>query len=156
MDANPLGDQVRIELLGDFRVFVGGQEVVDVAWPGRRSAELVQLLALADRHRLLRDQVIEALWPHLGPEAGAANLRKAAHHGRQALRREDAVVLSGGRIALFPQCQVETDVESFERLAEAALRSRDRAACAEAASAYTGDLLRIPSTRNGRRHGGTA
>ena len=91
---------VRVELLGTFRVAVG-QEVIDCAWPSRRSAELLQLLALADGHRLLKDQVIDALWPHLCPEAGGANLRKAAHHARQALGHEDAVVLGGGRVALF-------------------------------------------------------
>ena len=143
MSGHPQSDCVRVELLGVFRVSVsvGGQVAADTTWPGRRSAELVQLLALADRHRLAREQVVEALWPHLGPDAGAANLRKAAHHARQALRRPDAVVLSGGRVTLFPSCQVETDVECFERGAGLALRSRDCAACAEAASAYTGDLL---------------
>ena len=50
-------------------------------------------------------------------------------------------MLSGGRVMLFPSCRVETDVECFERKAGLALRSRDRAACAEAASGYAGDLL---------------
>jgi len=89
----------------------------------------------------MRDEVIEALWPHLGVQAGAANLRKAAHHARQALGREDAVVLSGGRTALLPACEIETDVEAFERAAGEALRSRSRQECADAASAYTGILL---------------
>ncbi|SDY77942.1 DNA-binding transcriptional activator of the SARP family [Modestobacter sp. DSM 44400] len=131
---------VRVELLGTFRVVVG-QEVPSCAWPGRRSAELVQLLALADGHRLLKDQVVDALWPHLGPEAGGANLRKAAHHARRALGHGDAVVLSGGRVALFPTLQVQTDVARFERKADAALRSRDGVACAVAAAEYSGDLL---------------
>ena len=95
-------ERVRIELLGDFRVVVGNCEVRGDSWPGRRAAELVQLLALATNRRLQRDQVIEALWPHLTPQAGAANLRKAAHQARQALGREDAVVLGGGRVVLFP------------------------------------------------------
>ncbi len=130
-----------IELLGGFRVVVGDKIVDEGAWPGRRSAELVQLLALADRHTLLRDQVIETLWPHLEPDAGAANLRKAAHHCRQALGRDDAVVLAGGRVALLPDAEVSTDVERFERMAGAALRSGDPQACAEAAAACPGDLL---------------
>ncbi len=54
---------IRIELLGRFRVVVGGEDVVADGWPGRRAAELVALLALADGHRLTRDEVIEALWP---------------------------------------------------------------------------------------------
>ena len=132
---------VRIELLGGFRVAIGGDEVVADAWPGRRAAELVQLLALADGHRLMRDQVVEALWPHLDVEAGAANLRKAAHYARQALASSDAVVLRGGQVALFPSRPVETDAGRFEAQGRAALAGGDAAACAAAASAYTGDLL---------------
>jgi DNA-binding SARP family transcriptional activator/tetratricopeptide (TPR) repeat protein len=138
---NPQGERVRIELLGRFNVVLGDRAVPEAAWPSRRSAELVQLLALADRHWLLREQAIEALWPQLGPEAGAANLRKAAHHARLALGRPAAVELSGGRVALFAGRDVETDVACFEQQAEAALRSRDGAAALEAASAYGGELL---------------
>ena len=141
MAARQRSGRVRVELLGAFRVVVDGVEFADTVWPSRRSAQLVQLLALAERRCLQREQVIEALWSHLGREPGAANLRKAAHHARQALGREDAVTLSGGRVALFPSFEVETDVERFERAAEAALRSRDGAACAAAASVYAGDLL---------------
>ncbi len=72
------GKVIRIRLLGGCGVVVDGQEVAPGRWPGRRAAELVQLLSLSAGHRLVRDQVIEALWPHLPAEAGAANLRKAA------------------------------------------------------------------------------
>ena len=137
---HPASGRVLVELLGGFRVLLD-DAAVDPAWPGRRSAELVQLLALAERHELLREQVIDALWPHLEPEAGAANLRKAAHQCRHAFGREDAVVLAGGRVALFPNDELGTDVERFERLAESALRSGDPATCAEAAAGCPGVLL---------------
>jgi DNA-binding SARP family transcriptional activator len=94
MAARLRSGRVRVELLGGFRVVVGGVEFGDSVWPSRRNAELVQLPALSPRRWLPREQVIEALWARLGPEAGAANLRKAAHYARQALGREDAVVLS--------------------------------------------------------------
>jgi DNA-binding SARP family transcriptional activator/tetratricopeptide (TPR) repeat protein len=134
-------ERVRVELLGAFRVVVGDREVGDDSWPGRRAAELVQLLALAERRRLQRDQVIESLWPHLTPQAGAANLRKAAHQARHGLGRDDGVVLAGGRVALLPSADVDVDVEQFCRLAEAALRARDPVAAAVAADACTGVLL---------------
>ena len=101
----------------------------------------MQLLALANSHHLLRYQVVEALWSRLEPDAGSANLRKAAHHARQILGDPDAVVLRGGRVALFPSHRVETDVESFECAAQAALRDADPATCAEVAASYAGDLL---------------
>jgi DNA-binding SARP family transcriptional activator/tetratricopeptide (TPR) repeat protein len=135
----PAREDVRVELLGRFRVLQRGVEAAPV-WPVRRAAELVQLLALAGG-RCLRDQVVEALWPHLDADAGAANLRKAAHHARRALADQDAVVLRGGQVTLFPSRQVETDVGVFERAADTALRGSDPAGCAAAAALYAGDLL---------------
>lgn len=54
---------VRIELLGGFRVLLAGRDVAPDGWPLRRTAELVQLLALAGGRYLLRDQVIDASKP---------------------------------------------------------------------------------------------
>jgi len=118
---------VHVDLLGGFRVGIGGQEVQAGAWPTRRAAELFQLLALSEGHRLPRERAIESLWPHLESGAGAANLRKAAHHARQALNDSEAIVLRGGRAQLFPGRHLETDVEAFER--------------SEDLSLYRGDLL---------------
>ena len=132
---------VRIALMGPFRVAIDGREVAAEEWPTRRAAELVQLLALADGRRLAREQVIDALWPTLAPEAGAANLRKAAHHARRILGDADSVVLRGGRVALFPGRPVQTDVEVFERTARAAFAGPDTGTCAAAVDAYGGELL---------------
>lgn len=130
---------VRIALFGALRVVVGDREVPADGWPGRRAAELVALLALAEGRRLQREQVVEALWPHLAPEAGAANLRKAAHQARQVLGREDGVVLAGGRVALLPTAEV--DLDRFLLLARRAVRSGDARAAADAADTCTGELL---------------
>lgn len=94
---------VRIEMLGRFRVVIGTRVIADGDWPTRRARELVALLALADGHRLLRGRVIEELWPHLDDaDARAANLRKAAHHARRTLGDREALVLRAGRVELFP------------------------------------------------------
>ncbi len=136
---------IRIELLGAFRVRLPAGTVESGDWPTRRSAQLVALLALADGHRLTREQVIEALWPDLDPAAGAANVRKAAHHARQALRSPDAVVLRGGDVRLLPGRTVRTDVAAFEAQAREALSLPEPAtattACAAAAASYAGELL---------------
>lgn len=135
------GADVVVELLGRFRVIVDGQAFDDTAWPSRRARELIGLLALTERHELLRDQVIDALWPHLGLDAGGANLRKAAHHARRALGHADAVVLRGGGVVMFPGRSVVTDVERFEEEASRALASDEAGRCASAAGLYGGDLL---------------
>jgi DNA-binding SARP family transcriptional activator len=85
--------------------------------------------------------VVDALWPRLAVEAGGANLRKAAHHARHALSDQDAVVLRGGQVSLFPSRPLTTDVGDFEAEGSAALASGDPQACAAAASRYAGGLL---------------
>ena len=132
---------LEVFLLGRFAVAIDGIELAEAAWPSLRATHLVQLLSLQPRRRMTRDAVIDALWPQLEPEAGAANLRKAAHHARQALGRQDGVVLQAGEVLLWPDRPLVVDAHRFERLAEAALVKHDVAACAEAALAYGGDLL---------------
>ncbi len=132
---------IRLELLGGFKAVVAGEVVEAGAWSGRRAVELVQLLAIAEGRRLTRDEVLEALWPRLDADAGAANLRKAAHHARRALANPDGVVLRGGQVSLLPSGSVETDVERFESQARKALAGDDPAACAEVAASYPGELL---------------
>jgi DNA-binding SARP family transcriptional activator len=96
-------DDVRIEMLGHVRVAFEDREIIESDWPARRPRELVALLALADGHRLARDQVIEQLWPHLGAEAGAANLRKAAHHARRTLNDLRRSSCARGVSSCFPR-----------------------------------------------------
>ena len=104
-----------MRLLGRFEVRVDSRPVLDSAWPQKRAADLVKLLALAHGHRLTRDQVVEMLWPRLAADAGVANLHKAASYARRALGERDAIVVHGGVVALAPGAEVITDVERFER-----------------------------------------
>lgn len=115
-----------VRLLGTFDVLVDGRPVPADAWAQRRATDLVKLLALSRNHRLPREQVLDALWPTLAPEAAAANLHKAASYARQALGDRGAVVLRGGGVELAPDAEVTTDVERFE---------------AGDADAYRGELL---------------
>jgi DNA-binding SARP family transcriptional activator len=71
---------IRVQLFGEFRVASRGRELPQGAWRQRKPAALVKLLAPAPRHRLHREQVMDALWPDLAADAPAANLRKALHY----------------------------------------------------------------------------
>lgn len=127
--------------LGRFQVSVGGGEVPADAWRQRRAAELVKILSLARGQRLHREQVIDALWPELAPDAGAANLHKATHYARRALGSRAGIVLRGEQVTLWPDATVEVDAVRFERDGERALRSGDPDACAAVAETYGGELL---------------
>jgi DNA-binding SARP family transcriptional activator len=132
---------LQVQLLGGFAVRVDGAPVPGDGWPVLRAAQLVQLLSLQPRRRLPRAQVIDALWPQLDPDAGSANLRKAAHHARHALGRHDALLMQAGEVLLWPQRPVRVDADEFERRAVAALARRDAAECADVARSYGGALL---------------
>lgn len=137
---------VSIRLLGQFHLCKGGQELpTHSPQLGRRATELLQLLSLQPDRSLMNEQVVETLWPHLDPEAGSANLRKAAHHARQFIGEPGALVLRGGQVFLLPECEVDCDALRFEQAADAALAGGDPQGCKAAAQLYGGDLL--PDTR---------
>ena len=125
-----------VTLLGGFAAEADGAPVPDSVWRLRKAKELVKLLALADGHRLHREQAMDALWPDRDPAAAANNLNQAVHAARKALGAE-AIELQDGLLRL----EVDLDVDAFELAAAAARRERTGAACERALSLYGGDLL---------------
>ena len=133
--------RVEIRLLGGFEMVVDGHVIPSVDWRRRDPAALVKVLALTESHRLLRDQVLDALWPDQPTEQAAPRLHKAAHYARAVLNHREAVVIAGNTVSLFPNADVEVDLEVFERTSSAeAVRSDPRRA-QDAAGIYRGDLL---------------
>jgi predicted ATPase/DNA-binding SARP family transcriptional activator len=140
------GDALRVWLLGGFRAAAGATEIAPGRWRLRKARSLVKLLALAPGCRLHREQLLEALWPDLDPDAAANNLRKTLHHARRALspagpdaaswlRSEDDI------LSLGPADRCWIDVTAFEAAAAEARRSRSIQAYREALALYGGDLL---------------
>src|SRR5688572_11860550 len=77
--------ELRIQLLGGFKVDVGPRPIHDAEWRLRKTKNLVKLLALAPGHQLHREQLMEVLWPDQDPDAAANNLHKAVYTARRAL-----------------------------------------------------------------------
>jgi DNA-binding SARP family transcriptional activator len=127
-----VGVDLRIWLLGGFRVTVDGSPVADRSWRRNKAKAVVKLLALASGHRLHREQLMELLWPDLAPEAAAGNLRKAVYFARQALAPEHLRV--HGEMLGLEAPRLWVDVEAFEAAAEA----RDLKTAVEL---YGGELL---------------
>jgi predicted ATPase/DNA-binding SARP family transcriptional activator len=95
---------------------------------------------------LLREQLIELLWPDLTLAEAAPRLHKAAHFARTAIGVPDGVVLTGESVVLLPTAEVAIDVERFERASDAAARAvadgtDPLRAAQEAVDRYRGDLL---------------
>ena len=73
------------------------------------------MLALAPGRRLHREQVIDALWPDLSPDAAAPRLHKAAHYARRALGESGRTrgAPQRHRRALLPDAEVVVDAVEF-------------------------------------------
>jgi predicted ATPase len=125
-----------VTLLGGFAAEADGAPVPDSAWRLRKAKELVKLLALADGHRLHREQAMDALWPDRDPGAAANNLNQAVHAARKALGAE-AIGLQDGLLRL----EADLDVETFELAAADARRDGTASACERALGLYGGELL---------------
>ena len=150
---------MRVWLLGGFRVSVDARTVEGDAWRLRKAAALVKLLALTPRHRLHREQVMEALWPHLGRRAASNNLRQALYAARRVLDPAAGsryLASQDESLVLCPRDDLWVDVDGFEDAAATARRSQDPAAYWAALDLYGGELLpgdRYEEWAEGRREG---
>ena len=131
-------------MLGGFRVGVGSRTIARDAWRLKKATALIKLLALAEGHRLHREQAMDLLWPQLGKKAAANNLRNVVHAARKALdpaARSRYLASEGDALVLCPGGELWVDVEAFEEAVLVARRSRDLAAHRAATEIYAGDLL---------------
>jgi DNA-binding SARP family transcriptional activator/tetratricopeptide (TPR) repeat protein len=124
--------ELRIWLLGEFRVEVDGEEVTAAAWRRSKARSVVKLLALAHGHRLHREQLMDWLWPELDPDAAGTNLRKAIHFARHAMGA--GAVRVSNEVVRLAAAAMWVDVDAFEAAAHAG-------DVAGALALYTDDLL---------------
>jgi predicted ATPase/DNA-binding SARP family transcriptional activator/DNA-binding CsgD family transcriptional regulator len=134
---------MRIRLLGDFDVSVGSRTIGDDSWRLRKAAGLVKLLALAEGHRLHREQAMDLLWPSLAKKPASNTLRGALHAARKALGAQGSEYLASedGTLLLCPRSDLWVDTEVFEEAASTARRHHNPAAYRLAIDLYAGELL---------------
>jgi predicted ATPase/DNA-binding SARP family transcriptional activator len=133
---------VEVRLLGTFSVAVSGTLVDPRAWRLSKAQHIVKLLALAPRHRLHRDELIELLWPDREPGSAANNLYQALSAARRAIGAaggdgHDFVRLEDEWVMLAPASGVWVDVEAFEALS----RSGEPEDLRVGLALYRGELL---------------
>jgi predicted ATPase/DNA-binding SARP family transcriptional activator len=143
--------RIQARLLGSVQLHVNGAMVQDRAWTRKTARSLLLLLLITPGHRLPRDQVLDALWPTLSPEAADRSLRKAVHALRRVLEpdlrdgRKSAFLEVGGEtIALVGDLDLWVDVDAFAAeiaAARSASPREQRQHLQQALSLYGGELL---------------
>lgn len=111
--------QLRIYSLGPFEIYCGEEWI-----PQRRTGKgraILKYLAARPRQPVLRDVLLEVLWPETEPHIANNRLKVAMHHLRQAfaLRGPDHdcgeyILFHNGCYLFNPNITVWTDVEAFE------------------------------------------
>lgn len=139
---------VEARLLGTFELRVDGRGVSK--WVGQRGTSVLRYLLSRRRHACARDELLEAFWPGVAPDAARNRLQVAVSGLRRALREVTnlhVIEYAEGGYRINPELRVEVDVECFEKMLSTARRAErsgdlDRALTAyrEATELYRGDF----------------
>jgi DNA-binding SARP family transcriptional activator len=146
-----------LQLLGEFALRSGARVVLDESWKRGRAKSLLKIVALAPGHRLHREQVTEALWPELDPDAAMNQLYKSLHF----LKAEMALFGLPSPLGIVDQHvslggAVDVDVDRFRSRADLAPRGVDDRAEGGAGAAPPGAArgAQPARARAGRRSSG--
>ncbi|MEZ4571344.1 MAG: BTAD domain-containing putative transcriptional regulator [Thermomicrobiales bacterium] len=148
MSAETQLEALRIELLGGFRIACGASEIPDDGWRLAKARSLVKIVVLAPGQSILREQLVELLWPDLDPDAGSNNLHQALHVARRTLgallpdeKPNRILRLQRGILSLDPAAPLWIDVDVFEERARDLQTADDPGRFYETLDLYRGDLL---------------
>ncbi|MFZ6020650.1 MAG: BTAD domain-containing putative transcriptional regulator [Chloroflexota bacterium] len=112
-----------VRTLGDFCVWRGEQRVHSAEWQREKARQLFQLFITNRRRGLLRDQIVDLLWPELDGEAAVRDFKVALNALNRAIEpqrpREAAPFFIRRQDNLYginPLAKVIVDADEFERL----------------------------------------
>lgn len=109
--------RIRVQVLGELRVWRDGLPLSSPGKAQRKPLELLALLAAHGGGPLDADAVIDALWPSLEADAPKASLEMAVSRLRKLLELPEAVVVADGMVSLDPTL-VWCDAAALCRLAD--------------------------------------
>ena len=104
---------VRIQLLGQFAVLRGSEEVPSRTFGGRRAQQLLRVLALRRGALVPREVIAEALWPKRPPADAGGNIEVLVSRVRRALGDRTLIRTGSGGYSLTADSRCWVDVEAF-------------------------------------------
>jgi DNA-binding SARP family transcriptional activator/predicted negative regulator of RcsB-dependent stress response len=145
----PDAHEIRVHVLGQFGVQLGGQAVPASAWPSRKARDVLRVLACRGDRGIGRERLGALVWPNA--DAVGNRLSVALSHVRSVLdpgrRLADPVVVSDGGLVRLDLRHVSVDLVDFTEAARAALAAAKVGSARAvpllegAAAMHTGELL---------------
>ncbi|MEW5959095.1 MAG: hypothetical protein AB1801_15290, partial [Chloroflexota bacterium] len=135
--------------LGRFAVYQGSRLIEDRVWKRRKAKSLFKLLLLAPNHQLLKDRLLELLWPDQDPVRATNNLHRTLFVLRRVLQPDSPdssdhqyILFQDSNLILNRDTIASVDLEEFERLIQLGRQQDNPLDTYETArTLYQGDLL---------------
>ena len=118
---------LKVSMFGQFRVWRGETSIENGEWDRQKTRSLLKLLLTRPGRAFSKDEIFEALWPDLGPEAAGRSLRVTVSKLRKVLepdlgRGTDSRYIFSQRPGYLFDRQADCRVDAWEfevRLKEA-------------------------------------
>lgn len=127
------GYTLRIQALGQFKVWLGDKEVEERDWQRGKAKELLQLFITDLRHILPKETIFQKLWPNLDEKGAARDFKvalNALHNALEPSRKARAtpffVTRDGSAYGMNTNAQIELDTVEFEEWVNLGLEEVDK------------------------------
>ncbi len=91
---------LRVQTLGQFRVFRNGEPIAFTGKAQRRPLDLLKVVIAFGGRDVSEERVVEALWPRIDGDSAHRSFATTLHRLRKLLGEEQAVQLSDGKLTL--------------------------------------------------------
>ena len=106
---------LRVQTLGQFRVFKGGEPIAFTAKAQRRPLDLLKVVIAYGGRDVSEERVVEALWPRIDGDSAHKSFATTLHRLRKLLGEERAIQLSDGKLSLDGRL-IWVDVWAFDQV----------------------------------------
>ena len=106
---------LRVQTLGQFRVFRDGEPIAFTGKAQRRPLDLLKVVIACGGRDVSEERVIEALWPRIDGDSAHQSFTTTLHRLRKLLGTERAIQLSDGKLTLDGRL-IWLDTWAFEQI----------------------------------------
>ncbi len=149
-DAHP-GYSIRVQTLGEFKIWLGDREVAEKTWQREKAKELFQLL-ITHNTFIPKDEITQMLWPEQEKQSADRDFKVALNtlqHVLEPMRKARAapffVIREGMFYGLNPLAVIELDTFHFHELIQNGLNETEQEAAIiylqKGLSLYHGEYL---------------
>lgn len=142
------GYTLRVQTLGEFRVWRGDEELPTKIWQREKAKELFQLLITRRQTLLSKEEICQLLWPEGDEKVSTRDFKVALHAMNQALEPKRSaransfyIVRQGSLYSFDVSTGYELDAEEFEKEIVKGLKENDPYALKRGLELYKGSYL---------------